>query len=79
VLRTAKAVSPVGAGEVSVSLLAFLVVYAIIFSVGVLYILRLVAQGPTPAPTLDTEPAQRGRPPGYALAAAPRQPEEPDP
>src|SRR5262249_34922575 len=46
VLRTAQAVSPVGAGQVSASLLGFLIVYAIIFSVGVLYILRLIAEGP---------------------------------
>ncbi|THD77316.1 MAG: cytochrome ubiquinol oxidase subunit I [Phenylobacterium sp.] len=75
-LRTANAVSPVGAGEVSVSLLGFMVVYAIIFGVGALYILRLIALGPTPAPQLDTEPPPRGRPPGYALAAAPGEPED---
>jgi len=46
ILRTENAVSPVGAGQVSVSLLGFLVVYAIIFTVGVLYILRLIAEGP---------------------------------
>ncbi|MGZ8362276.1 MAG: cytochrome ubiquinol oxidase subunit I, partial [Caulobacteraceae bacterium] len=33
-LRTADSVSPVGAGSVSASLIAFLVVYAIVFSVG---------------------------------------------
>src|SRR5690606_9977041 len=46
VLRTADAVSPVGAGQVTTTLLALLIVYAIIFSVGVLYILRLIAEGP---------------------------------
>ena len=46
ILRTENAVSPVDAGQVSVSLLGFLVVYAIIFTVGVLYILRLIAEGP---------------------------------
>jgi cytochrome d ubiquinol oxidase subunit I len=49
VLRTADAVSPVGAGQVSASLIGFLVVYATIFSVGVLYILRLLAEGPAEA------------------------------
>ena len=68
VLRTADAVSPVGAGQVSASLLAFMIVYAIIFSVGVLYILRLIAKGPEP---VSETPPERGRPPGYALAAAP--------
>ena len=69
VLRTADAVSPVGAGQVSASLIGFLTVYAIIFSVGVLYILRLIAEGPAagaaePTPGID-------RAPGSALAAAP--------
>jgi cytochrome d ubiquinol oxidase subunit I len=76
VLRTRDAVSPVGAGEVSASLLAFMVVYAIVFSVGVLYIVRLIAEGPKPAPALDTEPPIKPRPPGYALGAAPDEPEE---
>lgn len=63
VLRTADAVSPVGAGQVSASLLAFMIVYAVIFSVGVLYILRLIAEGP------ETPPAEHDEPPGNPLAA----------
>ena len=70
-LRTADAVSPVTQGEVSVSLLAFMTIYALIFGVGVLYILRLMGEGPL-APT--AAPATV-RPPGYALAAAPSGPE----
>jgi cytochrome d ubiquinol oxidase subunit I len=61
--------------EVSVSLVAFMVIYALIFSVGVLYILRLIAEGPiagAAAPTPMTP-----RPPGYALAAAPDEPGAP--
>ncbi|HEX3887158.1 MAG TPA: cytochrome ubiquinol oxidase subunit I [Phenylobacterium sp.] len=72
VLRTADAVSPVTRAEVSVSLVAFMAIYALIFSVGVLYILRLIAEGPiagAAAPTPMTP-----RPPGYALAAAPDEP-----
>jgi cytochrome d ubiquinol oxidase subunit I len=76
VLRTRDAVSPVGAGEVSASLLGFLVVYAIVFSVGALYIVRLIAEGPKPVPGQDTEPPLKPRPPGYALGAAPDEPEE---
>jgi cytochrome bd ubiquinol oxidase subunit I len=68
-LRTADAVSPVTKGEVSVSLLAFMVIYALIFSVGVLYILRLMAQGPLAG--AETPTPLTPRPPGYALAAAP--------
>lgn len=69
VLRTADAASPVGAGSVSASLLMFLVVYAIVFTIGALYILRLITQGPAPG---VAEPALAGpRAPGSALAAAP--------
>jgi len=68
VLRTADAVSPVGAGQVTASLLAFMIVYAVIFSVGVLYILRLIAEGPG---AREDAPTDVTRPPGYALAAAP--------
>jgi cytochrome d ubiquinol oxidase subunit I len=77
VLRTAQGVSPVRAGEVSASLLAFLVVYAVIFGTGALYILRLIAQGPVAAGAPpQAAAAVTPRPPGYALAAAPRQPED---
>jgi cytochrome d ubiquinol oxidase subunit I len=70
VLRTADAVSPVTRGEVSVSLVAFMAIYALVFSVGALYILRLIEQGPQ-AGAMDTEP-DAATPPGNALAAAPR-------
>jgi cytochrome d ubiquinol oxidase subunit I len=77
-VRTADAVSPVGAGPVSASLLAFMIVYAIIFGAGVLYIFRLISAGPQPQP--DTAPPSRPRPPGYALGAAPDVPDdEPSP
>ncbi|HEY8573212.1 cytochrome ubiquinol oxidase subunit I [Phenylobacterium sp.] len=76
VLRTRDAVSPITGGEVSGSLLAFLIVYAVIFSAGVLYILRLIAEGPQPVPAQDTEPPLKPRPPGYALGAAPGDPED---
>ena len=75
VLRTADAVSPVGAGQVTASLLGFMTVYAVIFSVGVLYILRLIAEGPVPSPEADTQPPLRPRPPGYALGAGADDPE----
>jgi cytochrome d ubiquinol oxidase subunit I len=67
VLRTADAVSPVGAGQVSASLLGFIVVYAIVFSGGALFILRLMAKGPAAA----AEPPPGGEPeraPGSPLA-----------
>jgi cytochrome d ubiquinol oxidase subunit I len=70
ILRTKDAVSPVGAGQVSASLLGFLIVYAIIFSVGVLYILRLMAEGPKAVVDAGPDPSQTPHPPGNALAAA---------
>ncbi|HZZ36381.1 MAG TPA: cytochrome ubiquinol oxidase subunit I [Caulobacteraceae bacterium] len=65
-MRTADAVSPVGAGQVAASLTGFLVVYAIVFSVGALYILRLIGRGPGEAEAAPETP----RAPGSALAAA---------
>ncbi|MGZ8370437.1 MAG: cytochrome ubiquinol oxidase subunit I [Caulobacteraceae bacterium] len=67
ILRTADSVSPVGAGQVSASLLAFMIVYAVIFTVGVLYILRLIAGGP------ESPPQETDEPPGNPLAAASRE------
>jgi cytochrome bd ubiquinol oxidase subunit I len=72
VLRTADAVSPITQGEVSASLVAFVAIYAIVFTTGALYILRLINSGPLgggeeAAPTT-------ARPPGYALGATPRGP-----
>lgn len=68
VLRTSEAISPVGAGAVSTSLLVFIVAYAIVFSAGALYILRLIAQGPEPE---EPPPRTHARPPGTPLAAMP--------
>ena len=67
VLRTKDAVSPVGAGQVSASLLAFMVIYAIVFSAGAIYILRLMARGPAPH---EEPPTPEDRAPGSPLAAA---------
>jgi cytochrome d ubiquinol oxidase subunit I len=66
VLRTADAVSPVSAASVATSLLLFMVVYAIVFSAGALYILRLMANGPDS----DESPPQSKQPPGTPLGAA---------
>lgn len=74
ILRTADSVSPIGAGQVTASLLGFMVVYAIIFSVGVLYMLRLVAEGPIPEEAPDAD----GEPPGNPLAAIEDEPPKED-
>jgi len=66
VLRTAEAVSPVDGGQVAASLLVFMVVYAIVFTAGTLYILRLIAKGPGSG----EQPPERGhRAPGSLLAS----------
>jgi cytochrome d ubiquinol oxidase subunit I len=46
--RTADALSPVPAASVGGSLLVFLVVYAVVFTAGALYIGRLLVEGPHP-------------------------------
>ncbi len=45
-LRTADSVSPVPGASVAVSLLVFMIVYAIVFTAGVLFMGRLAAKGP---------------------------------
>ena len=70
-LRTAQAVSPVTAAQVETSLVAFMAVYAVVFTAGALYILRLMAQGPH-----GGAPAHGvARPPGAAMGAAVKGPE----
>jgi cytochrome d ubiquinol oxidase subunit I len=66
-LRTADAVSPVGAGPISISLLTFVVLYAVVFCVGALYILRLIGEGPRPAAAQPHPPVRHS--PGSALGA----------
>jgi cytochrome d ubiquinol oxidase subunit I len=68
VLRTADAVSPVTTGEVATSLLFFLASYAIIFTAGAIYTVRLIAQGPE----TDAAPISHDVPPGSSLGAVPR-------
>ncbi len=66
VIRTTDAVSPVSTGAVATSLLAFMVTYAIVFTVGALYILRLMSAGPESSEeALELE----GHPPGSPLSA----------
>jgi cytochrome d ubiquinol oxidase subunit I len=58
-LRTADAVSPVPGGAVLTTLILFILVYGIIFSMGIYYINRLIHTGPTGAAIL---PSGRGLP-----------------
>lgn len=69
VLRTRDAVSPVTTGEVATSLIAYILVYSVVFTAGALFILRLMAEGPVAG---AGEPAPRqDRAPGTPLAKAP--------
>jgi len=45
-MRTSDAVAPVQGGVVATSLVAFVVVYAVIFGAGIYYLLKLVRDGP---------------------------------
>ena len=57
ILRTADSVSPIPAEQVALSLLVFIVVYAIVFTAGVIYIGRIAVAGPNP----DEPPATPAR------------------
>ena len=57
-LRTANSVSPLQAPAVAISLLAFIVVYFIVFGAGVYYILRLMSH----SPHRGEEGPERGQP-----------------
>jgi cytochrome bd ubiquinol oxidase subunit I len=59
ILRTADSISPVPATSVAVSLALFVVVYAIVFAMGIYYINRLIARGPEDR---AAEPPSRGLP-----------------
>ncbi|WP_291841117.1 cytochrome ubiquinol oxidase subunit I [Brevundimonas sp.] len=69
VLRTRDAVSPVTTAEVATSLIAYISVYAVVFTAGAIFILRLMAEGPVAA-AAEPDPRQ-DRAPGSALAKAP--------
>ena len=45
-LRTAEAVSPLAASTVATTLVLFVLVYGVVFAMGIYYINRLIARGP---------------------------------
>src|SRR3954465_10033237 len=70
-LRTADAASPLAAPAVASSLIAFIIVYFAVFTMGVIYILRLMAQPPhhgEAGPAKDV-PARAGGPAGAVTGA----------
>ncbi|HEX7043393.1 MAG TPA: cytochrome ubiquinol oxidase subunit I [Burkholderiales bacterium] len=60
-LLTRDAVSPVATGSVLGSLVAFVIIYVVVFSVGIYYINRLINRGPTGA-ALEPAPGPEGLP-----------------
>ena len=71
-LRTADSASPLATPAVASSLLAFVIVYFIVFSMGVLYILRLMAQPPhhgEEGPRVDIPARAAGITPAAATAS----------
>ena len=54
VLRTRDAISPIAAGTVATSLALFVLVYCVVFSIGIVYIYRLLKKGPK-QPHKDTD------------------------
>jgi cytochrome d ubiquinol oxidase subunit I len=46
ILRTDQALSPIGAGTVATSLALFVLVYCVVFSIGIYYIRKLIRRGP---------------------------------
>ncbi len=71
-LRTADSVSPIGLPGVATSLIAFIVVYFIVFGAGVFYLLRLMGKTPGAAAPLEPETPLRaaGLMPGPAQQIA---------
>jgi cytochrome bd ubiquinol oxidase subunit I len=59
ILRTQNAISPVPASTVAISLILFVLIYCIVFSMGILYIRNLIRSGP---PTGAISPSEEGLP-----------------
>ena len=70
ILRTADAISPVSAASVLVTLVLFVIVYGIVFSMGLYYINRLIARGPQGSAVAPPGKDTPGRPLGSAADAA---------
>ena len=75
VMRTSQAVSPLTTQQVSVSLMAFVVVYFLVFGTGIYYLLKLMRKGPALPDQMDQmdqmdQPGNPGRPATSAVPAA---------
>jgi cytochrome d ubiquinol oxidase subunit I len=70
-LRTAESASPIAAPALAGSLLAFIIVYLVVFGAGTFYLLRLMAKPPHPGeqgPDPDLPSRASGTVPGPAMA-----------
>ncbi|GAB5096044.1 cytochrome ubiquinol oxidase subunit I [Caballeronia sp. LP006] len=68
VLRTSDAVSPITQASAGLSLLLFVLVYCLVFGIGLYYIFRMIGQGPQGTPPL---PADATRDPTEATGRRP--------
>lgn len=70
ILRTVDASSPVSAGVVATSLALFVLVYCVVFSIGVLFIRKMMRKGPLPVALASSrEDAVANRPLSVAQTA----------
>jgi cytochrome d ubiquinol oxidase subunit I len=69
ILRTGDALSPVSFNAVATSLALFVIVYSIVFSMGILYINKLIEKGPSGS-SLDIDPSVPSVPSRPLAAAA---------
>jgi cytochrome d ubiquinol oxidase subunit I len=76
VLRTSQAVSPLTTQQVGISLMAFVIVYFLVFGTGIYYLLKLMRSGPAlPGQTPhgvpgDSHGTRAGRPAHRPMSAA---------
>ena len=76
-LRTEDSVAPVSAEQVATSLLIFMIVYAIVFTAGTVYMARIATRGFGDDPA--DPPERENRAPGSALGAVDDKAEMPTP
>jgi cytochrome bd ubiquinol oxidase subunit I len=62
ILRTVDASSPVTAGVVAISLALYVLVYGVVFSIGIYYIRRMLLRGPVPSLVTPKKEALPSRP-----------------
>ncbi|WP_118181664.1 cytochrome ubiquinol oxidase subunit I [Paraburkholderia phosphatilytica] len=74
VMRTAQAASPLSAQQVGISLMAFVVVYFLVFGTGIYYLLKLLRAGPPLPAEADSTPRDRERLPQPSPRGTARRP-----